>query len=207
MKIMKFFIMLLSIVALGSCSNELVEMDSVESATLSTSLEENVIIDSVSVEEDSVRVYHVSKSDFPIAITSNGIITNVKTPRGIQGPFTIPAGQGTLKKLQTEKIRLIPATVNGTRLTAGIYPCDVYEYAFTVSIPKGASVKWDEGSSPCGYDNYYSQELGAVVEVHDTYAILKYYSLLVNYNLLGQYIGEFVFPIDLRKTVFTYYIW
>lgn len=29
MKIMKFFIMLLSIVALGSCSNELVEMDSV----------------------------------------------------------------------------------------------------------------------------------------------------------------------------------
>lgn len=74
MKIMKFFIMLLSIVALGSCSNELVEMDSVESAMLSTSLEENVIIDSVSVEEDSVRVYHVSKSDFPIAITSNGII-------------------------------------------------------------------------------------------------------------------------------------
>ena len=68
MKIMKFFIMLLSIVALGSCSNELVEMDSVESAMLSTSLEENVIIDSVSVEEDSVRVYHVSKSDFPIAI-------------------------------------------------------------------------------------------------------------------------------------------
>lgn len=42
---MKFFIMLLSIVALGSCSNELVEMDSVESAMLSTSLEENVIID------------------------------------------------------------------------------------------------------------------------------------------------------------------
>ena len=60
MKIMKFFIMLLSIVALGSCSNELVEMDSVESAMLSTSLEENVIIDSVSVEEDSVRVYLVS---------------------------------------------------------------------------------------------------------------------------------------------------
>lgn len=193
----------------SACSNEITNLDNqiAQETSLELTTKSNDTATLPLVDNDSTKVIRLSKSDFPIKITSNGEITkNVALTKAISldGPYTIQAGAGTLNKQGTEKIRLLPSTVSGTRLTAGVYPCDVYKYSASITVPSGADVICDD-PDPCGYYDYYAQELGTELLTFGNTATLSYYSLLINYNILGQYIGEFVFPIDLRETTFVYY--
>ncbi|MBS6574790.1 hypothetical protein [Parabacteroides goldsteinii] len=204
-----------SLLVLSSCNSDIVE-----SVPEQLTLSGNMTSVTIDVDQDSLALKEMPLSpnevlipytDKPLYFSSDGYLVdyNENARLAMEGPYTVPAGKGTLTKLGTEKILISSSKVDNTYIT-GVYICDVYQYTYTVNIPYGAVVK-AELPNPCGYSNYYNQTKGASTELitdnkGNSVVVLKYYSLVPNYNTAGQAVGGPVLPIDLRKTTFVYYI-
>lgn len=128
-------------------------------------------------------------------------------PQAMYGPYY---KKGTLT-LAISNFKVFISNTVEPRLASGYYFCDVYADNAQVSLAPGAVGILNLDLMPkYGYSDYSNLIRGVVTSQaqgpnYNTYSMTTY-SLVVKYNMLGQYIG-LVSPYDLTNILFAYSYW
>ncbi len=188
--------LLCSIFFISSCSKEESRIKPVEEADVTNfvnSTGESIFTNFVA---NDGKTYSITKYDLSrIKPSSKKTLFSTFIPRSANAQLT--------KILSNAKL----AVSGSPYYTTGVYFCDVYKSEVSVTVPSGSFALFNTqtGLSIKGLTSYNNTTAeGAVASQYGNTYVFTTYSIIPQYNVLGQYIASATIPRDLTGNVYSY---